>query len=63
MKNRTKISLKKPTFTTLRGTHFESFFRKFDVIAFLFTKLYTDSEKIVLFLEKAVVCPPVYHTR
>ena len=63
VKNRTKNSLKKSTVTTLRATHFESFFRKFEVTAFLFTKLYTDSEKIVLFLEKAVVCPPVYHTR
>ena len=48
-KNRTKNSLKKLTFTTLRPTHFEIFFRKFEVIAFLFTKLYTDSEKIVHF--------------
>ena len=44
-----KNSLKKLTFTTLHATHFESFFRKFEVIQFLFTKLYTDSEKIVLF--------------
>ena len=63
MKNRTKNSLKKLAFTTLRATHFESFFREFEVIAFLLTKLYTDSEKIVLFLEKAVVCTPVHHTR
>ena len=49
MNNRPKNSLKKLTFTTLHATHFESFFRKFEVIPFLFTKLYTDSEKIVLF--------------
>ena len=52
VKNRTKNSLKKLTFTTLRLTHFESFFRKFEVIAFLFTKLSTDNEKIVYFLRK-----------
>ena len=57
VKNRTKNSLKKLTFTTLRATHFESFFRKFDVIAFLFTKLYTDSEKILLFFKKGCRLP------
>ena len=57
VKNRTKNSLKKLTFTTLRPTHFESFFRKFEVIAFLFTKLTTDSEKIVPFLRKGCRLP------
>ena len=47
VKNDTKNSLKKLTFTTLCQTHLEIFFRKFEVIAFLFTKLSTDSEKIV----------------
>ena len=47
-----KNSLKKLTFTTLRPTHFESFLRTFEVVAFLFTKLYTDSKKIVLFSRK-----------
>ena len=49
VKNRTKNSLKKFSFTALRPTHFESFFCKFEVIAFLFTKLCTDSDKIVHF--------------
>ena len=49
LKNGTKNSLKKLIFATLRPTHFESFFRKFEVIAFLFTKLSTDSKKIVYF--------------
>ena len=49
MNNLPKNSLKKLTFTTLPATHFESFFRKFEVIPFLFTKFYIDSEKIVLF--------------
>ena len=57
MKNCTKNSLKKSTFTTLRATHFESFFRKFEVIAFLFTKLSTDSEKLVHFLRKGCCMP------
>ena len=48
-KNRAKNSLKKLTFTTLRRTHFESFFRKFKVIGFLFTKLSTDSKKSLIF--------------
>ena len=55
VKNRTKNSLKRLTFTTLRPTYFESFFLKFEVIAFLFTNLYTDSENIVQFLRKG--CP------
>ena len=63
MKNRAKNSLKKLTFTTLRPTHFESFFRKCEVIAFLFIKLSTDSKKIIHFREKNVVCLLVYHTR
>ena len=62
VKNCTKNSLKKLTFTTLRPTYFETF-RKFEVIAFLFTKLSTNSEKSFIFREKAVVYPPVYHTR
>ena len=33
------------------------FFRKFEVTAFLFTKLYTDSEKIVLFFRKGCRLP------
>ena len=41
--------MKKLTFTTLRRTHFESFFRKFEVIGFLFTKLSTDSKKSLIF--------------
>ena len=57
VKNCTKNSLKKLAFTTLRATHFESFFRKFEVIAFLFIKLYTDSEKIVLFFRKGCRLP------
>ena len=52
VKYRAKNSLKKLTFTTLRSIHFESFFRKFEVIAFLFTKLSTDSEKILHFFVK-----------
>ena len=52
VKNGTKNSLKKLTFTTLRPTHFESFFCKFKVIAFLFSKLSTDSENIVHFSRK-----------
>ena len=52
VKNRTKNSLKKLTFTTLCPTRFESFFHKFGLIAFLFTKLSIDSEKIVHFLRK-----------
>ena len=55
VKNRTKNSLKKLTFTTLRPTYFESFFCKFEVIAFLFTSMYTDSKKIVHFSRKG--CP------
>ena len=55
VKNGTKNSLKKLTFTTLRPTHFESFFCKFEVTAFLFTKLSTDCEKIVHFSRKR--CP------
>ena len=61
MKNRTQNSLKKLTFTTLRPTHFESFFRKFELIAFLFTTFSTAAKKLFIFVEKAVVCPPVYH--
>ena len=57
VKNCTKNSLKKLTFTTLRPTDFESFFRKFEVIAFLFTKLSTDSEKIVHFSRKVCRLP------
>ena len=56
-----KNSLKKLAFTTLRPTHFESFFRKLEVIAFLFTKLSTDSEKIVHIARKSCrlpTCPP-----
>ena len=52
VKNGTKNSLKKLTFTTLRPTHFESFFRKFELITFLFTKLSTDSEKNCSFFEE-----------
>ena len=52
VKNGTKNSLKKLTFTTFRPTHVESFFRKFEVTAFLFTKLSTDSEKLVHFSRK-----------
>ena len=63
VKNCIENSLKKLTFATLRRTNFKSLFRKFEVIAFLFTKLSTDSEKIVCFRKKAVVCPPDYHTR
>ena len=63
VKNNTKNTLKRLTFTTLRPTHFESFFRKFEVIAFSFTKLSTDSEKMFNFREKAAVCPPVYYTQ
>ena len=51
VKNLTKNSLKKLTFTTLRPTHFESFFRKFEVIAFSFTKLYRQ-QKNRSFFEK-----------
>ena len=58
-----KNSLKKLTFITLRPTHFESFFSKAWSNPILFTKLSTDSEKSLIFREKAVVCPPVYHTR
>ena len=47
MKNHTKDSLKKLTFTTFCPKHFESYFCKFEVTAFLFTKLFTDNEKIV----------------
>ena len=57
VKNRTKNSLKKLTFTTLRPTHFEIFFCKFEVIAFLFTTLSTDSEKVVHFLRKVFRLP------
>ena len=57
VKNRTKNSLKKLTFTTLRPTHFESFFRKFEVIAFLFTKWSTDSEKIIHLSRKGCRLP------
>ena len=57
VKNRTKNSLKKLTFTALRTTHFECFFRKFEVIGFLFTKLYTDSEKIFHFWRKGCCLP------
>ena len=57
VKNCTKNSWKKLTFTAFRPTHFESFFRKFEVIAFLFTKLSTDSEKIVYFLRKGCRLP------
>ena len=57
VKNRTKNSLKKLTFTTLLPTHFVSFFCKFEVIAFLFTKLSTDSEKVVHFLRKVCRLP------
>ena len=57
VKNSTKNSSKKLTFTTLRRKHFESFFRKFEVIAFLFTKLSTVSEKIVHFLQKGCRLP------
>ena len=56
-KNNSKNSLKKLTFTTFRPTHFESFFRKLEVIAFLFTKLCTDSEKIVHFSRKGCRLP------
>ena len=52
MKNCTKNSLKKLTFATLHPTIFESLIRKFEVIAFLFTKLSTDTEKISSFFEK-----------
>ena len=55
--NCTKNTLKKLTITTLRPKHFESLFRKFEVIAFLFTKLSTDSEKIVCFLKKGCHLP------
>ena len=61
VKNDTKNNLKKLTFTTLRPTHFESFFRKFEVIAFLFTKLSTDSEKNAHFSRK-VCCLPTSFT-
>ena len=47
--------MKKLTFTTLRPTHFESFFCEFEVIAFLFTKLSTESEKIVHFSRKGLL--------
>ena len=56
-KNCPKNSLKILTIITLRPTHFESFFRKFEVIAFLFTKLSTHSEKIVYFSRKGYRLP------
>ena len=62
-KNCRKNNLKKLIFTALHPTDFESFFRKLKVIAFLFAKLFTVSEKIAHFRENAVLCPPVYHTR
>ena len=49
VKNRAKNSLKKLAFTTLCPTHFESFYRKFEVIAFLFTKLSTDRKNYSFF--------------
>ena len=57
VKNGAKNSLKKLTFTTLRLKYFESFFRKFEVIAFLFTKLSTDREKFAHFLRKGFRLP------
>ena len=57
MKHRPKNSMKKLTFTTLCPTYFESFYRKFEVIAILFPKLYTNSEKIVHFLRKGCHLP------
>ena len=57
VKNCTKRSLKKLTFGALRPTNFESLFSKFEVIAFLFTKLSTDSEKIVHFSRKGCRLP------
>ena len=57
VKNGTKNSLKKLTSTTLRPTNFESFFCKFEVIASLFTKLATDSKKIVHFSRKGCRLP------
>ena len=57
VKNGTKNSLKKLTLTTFRPTHFESFFRKFEVIAFLFTKLSTESEKFIYFSRKGCRLP------
>ena len=62
VKNRTLNRLKKLTFTTLRPTRFEIFLSKFQVIAFLFPKLSPDSEKSLIFQEKAVVCQLVYNT-
>ena len=63
VKNSTKTSLKKLTFSTLRPTHFESFFRKFEVITFYFSSCQQTAKKLFIFRGKAVVCPPVYHTR
>ena len=64
VKNRTKNSFKKSTFTTLRATHFKSFFRKFEVILhFYLPSCIQTAKKSYFFLKKAVVCPPVYHTR
>ena len=57
VENCAKRSLKKLTFATLRPTNFESLFRKFEVIAFLFTKLSSDSEKIVHFSRKRCCLP------
>ena len=49
-------SLKKLTFATLRRTHLKVFV-VFEVIAFLFTKLSTDSEKNVDFSRKGYPFP------
>ena len=62
VKNGAKNVVKKLTFHTLRPTHFESFFRKFQVIAFLFTKLSTDSEKFIYFSKNGSLPSCLPHT-
>ena len=57
LKNRTKNSLKKLTFTTLRPTHFEGFFvsSKYCNCIFIYQVVY--SEKIVHFSRKGSRLP------
>ena len=57
MKNRTKNSSKKLTFTTLRPTHFETFFRRFEVIAFFIYQVVYRRQKIVHFSRKGCRLP------
>ena len=62
-KNCAKHSLKRLTFTTLRPTLFKSFFCKLEVIALNLPSCLQIAKKLFIFRKKAVVYPPVYHTR